>query len=69
MLERCIAIAKERGIGFLYGIVMAENTNMLGLARKLGFSVTRDQDGYDYEIKRDLRSLEFEEQRGVAAGV
>ncbi len=40
LMERLIAIARERGVKFMHGDVLAENTHMLALARKLGFSVS-----------------------------
>ena len=36
LMEHMLAIAKQRGIEFMWGIVLAENTHMLALARKLG---------------------------------
>jgi acetyltransferase len=37
MLGTLIAYARGRGIGELYGLVLADNQAMLGLCRKLGF--------------------------------
>jgi acetyltransferase len=37
LLERLIAIARERGVRWLVGLVLAENGPMLGLMRSLGF--------------------------------
>ncbi len=39
LMNRILAYARGRGIGELWGTVLAENTAMLGLARKLGFKV------------------------------
>jgi acetyltransferase len=58
LLKRCIAVAKEHGIQELEGIVLPENTRMLALGRKLGFSVTRGLHSCDYELKIDLRKLQ-----------
>lgn len=41
MLEKLIAVARARGLGALYGDVLSTNRPMLGLARALGFEVTR----------------------------
>lgn len=54
LLERCIDIAKERGIRTIWGIVLAQNTTMLALGRKLGFAVTRSPEGGDYELRISL---------------
>ena len=39
LLEHIISIAKERGIRHLWGLVLAENTTMLSLVRRLGFAI------------------------------
>jgi acetyltransferase len=57
LLKRLMAIAKERGMESLGGPVLEENTHMLGLARKLGFEVSRAPGERVYEIKMDLKSL------------
>jgi len=54
MLESCVSIARERGIQLLFGYVLAGNTNMLALARKLGFVIKPGPEGYDYEVEADL---------------
>ncbi len=45
LMQRLIAIAKERGIGRLTGEILHENTQMLALVKKLGFAIheTKDQ--------------------------
>ena len=50
LLIRCLAIAKERGIQRVMGTVLAENTQMLALGRKLGFSIKREQGIPEYEL-------------------
>ena len=42
MLRRIIAYAHRRGIGYLFGEVLAENTRMLGLCRSLGFHASNE---------------------------
>jgi acetyltransferase len=57
LMERLIAIAKERGKETLLGHVLRENTHMLDLARKLGFTISWDREDRLYGIEIDLRSL------------
>lgn len=57
LMERLISISKERGKETLCGYVLGENTQMLALARKLGFKISWDLEGHQYEIKTDLRTL------------
>jgi acetyltransferase len=44
LLEQVLACARERGLEEVWGSVLAHNGPMLGLVRKLGFTVTRDPD-------------------------
>ncbi|MCP4577685.1 MAG: bifunctional acetate--CoA ligase family protein/GNAT family N-acetyltransferase [Deltaproteobacteria bacterium] len=55
LMEHLIAIAKERGVPSIWGFVLAENTHMVALARKLGFSISRVPGENQYELKIDLR--------------
>lgn len=57
LLKYCISIADERGIRRLWGIVLAENTAMLSLARKLGFTITRSTDLNEYELGLNLKNI------------
>jgi acetyltransferase len=57
LMERLMTIAKERGKETLLGHVLGENTHMLGLVRKLGFTVSWDGEDHLYGIEIDLRSL------------
>jgi acetyltransferase len=59
LLERCLTIAKERGIETVWGIVLHENTGMLALARKLGFKVSRSDDPGELQVTIDLKSVDF----------
>lgn len=56
LLQRCLSIAKERGLEKVNGIVLAENTQMLALGRKLGFKFKRVLDANEYELSMDLRN-------------
>ncbi len=44
LLRTLIDAAKGRGLEEMEGFVLADNKSMLGLARRLGFSVARDPD-------------------------
>jgi len=57
LLKRCLSISKDRGIEKVTGIVLPENTQMLALAKKLGFSVKRVVGENDYKLKIDLTRL------------
>ena len=54
LLQRCLFIAKERGIQKVMGTVLAENTQMLALGRKLGFNIKKEQDVPEYELSIDF---------------
>ena len=55
LMEHLIGIAKERGMESIWGLVLAENTHMLGLARKLGFDISKVPGEAQYELRTDLR--------------
>ena len=57
LLTRCLAIAKERGLEKVWGPVLAENTQMLALGRKLGFSVKKILGANEYDLNIDLTKL------------
>ncbi len=59
LLERCLAIAKERGIETVWGIVLHENTGMQALARKLGFKVSRSDEPGELKLTIDLKTVDF----------
>ena len=44
LMRTLIDAARQRGLKVMEGFVLADNKSMLGLARRLGFSVTRDPD-------------------------
>jgi acetyltransferase len=54
LLLRCLRIAKDRGIQKVMGTVLAENTQMLALGRKLGFNIKKEQDVPEYELSTDF---------------
>jgi len=54
LLSRCLDVSKEKKKKKVWGIVLTENTQMLALGRKLGFSVKRIPDEAAYELKIEL---------------
>jgi acetyltransferase len=58
LLQRCISMAKERGIQRVMGTVLAENTQMLALGRKLGFSIKKEQNIPEYELSIDSAKID-----------
>lgn len=57
LLRFCLKIAKVQGVRKIWGCVLSENTQMLALGRKLGFSIRRGLDGGEYELRMDLNDL------------
>ena len=55
LLQRCISIADERGIEKIVGTVLAENTQMLALGKKLGFKIKKVIGASEYELSIDFR--------------
>jgi acetyltransferase len=62
LLQKCLRIARERGIETVWGIVLRENTQMLALARKLGFNVSSIDEPGELELKIDLRSMDVDSE-------
>jgi len=58
LLQRCLTIAKERGIQKVTGTVLAENTQMMALGRKLGFTIKKEQDIPEYELSIDFGKID-----------
>ena len=55
LLKQCLSIARERKIEKVWGTVLAENTQMLRLGRKLKFNIRFDPDERDCDLSLDLR--------------
>jgi len=55
LLQRCLNVARKQGFRKIVGTVLAENTHMLALGRKLGFTLTRTPGAGEYELKMDLK--------------
>lgn len=54
LLRRCLNIARDHGIGKVWGTVLAENTQMLAMGKKLGFKIERVPDRNEYQLIIDL---------------
>jgi acetyltransferase len=57
LLKRCLRIAKQKGFETVWGLVIAENRQMLKLGKKLGFEVARVSGSSEYELKIDLSTF------------
>jgi acetyltransferase len=55
LLKRCLTIAEKRGIEEVWGAILAENIQMLSLAKKLGFKFKSAPGSGEYELGIDLR--------------
>ncbi len=53
LMKRCLEIARPFGFEKIKGIVLADNTKMLALGRKLGFAVRRVPGSDTYELVLD----------------
>ena len=60
LMKNLLAIAEDRGIEKIWGVVLAENTHMLAMARKLGCEISRGQSASEYEVKIDLNALKID---------
>jgi acetyltransferase len=54
LMERLIAVARDRGVKRLVGYVLRENTPMLAFVRKLGFHEVREVDDSAVEVALDM---------------
>ncbi|MDY6825301.1 MAG: bifunctional acetate--CoA ligase family protein/GNAT family N-acetyltransferase [Thermodesulfobacteriota bacterium] len=50
LLERCLDLARQLEIEKVYGTVLADNTKMLALGKKLGFTIKRVPGADTYEL-------------------
>jgi len=57
LLKRCLSISKERGIEKVQGLVLPENTQMLALGKKLGFTAKKVPGEDEYHLSIDLKKL------------
>lgn len=61
LLEELVAIARERKMASLWGLVLPENTSMLALGRKVGFEVKRAPGSSDYVLRINPKPKESRE--------
>jgi acetyltransferase len=54
LLRCCLAIAKQGNIQKVWGMVLQENSGMLALGRKLGFTIKRIPEDRIFELTIDL---------------
>ncbi len=54
LLRQCLKAAKGKGVKQVMGIVLAENTQMVKLGKKLGFSIKRNIESREYDLVIDL---------------
>jgi len=59
LLLQCLRIAQERGMEIVWGTVLSENIYMLGLGKKLGFIVTPVEDGSEFKLTIDLKTVKL----------
>jgi acetyltransferase len=54
LFSRVIAIGRSANVRKIWGLVLSENTQMLKLARKMDFTVQREQDCAEYFVSKDF---------------
>jgi acetyltransferase len=59
LMSRLVTIARSRNVERITGTVLAENTQMLALGRKLGFEIKTAPDAGCYELSIDVKSLKL----------
>jgi acetyltransferase len=64
LLQHGLLIARERGIEKVSGTVLAENTQMLALGRKLGFQIQKVEGAGEYGLCLDLIGRNGATRRG-----
>lgn len=57
LMKRLIRIARQRGVDNIWGTVLAENTQMLALGKKMGFDIKSSPDAGCYELRASLNAL------------
>jgi acetyltransferase len=57
LLKRCLSISKGCGIEIVKGIVLPENTQMLALGKKLGFTAKKIAGESEFELNIDLTTF------------
>lgn len=59
LLLQCLGIAQERGMEIVWGTVLAENSYMVALGKKLGFTVKQGEDPSEYKLTIDLKTAKL----------
>jgi hypothetical protein len=54
-VERITGIARELGVKFLTGDVLAQNQPMLEMVKRLGFSLQKDTEGGTFRVEMELQ--------------
>jgi acetyltransferase len=54
LLAHCLNIARQRDIKEIFGMVLAENLQMLALGRKMNFTVSYCPSTREYELTKTL---------------
>ncbi|MBU2454806.1 MAG: GNAT family N-acetyltransferase, partial [Proteobacteria bacterium] len=60
LLKQCLKAAWDKGLKRVNGLVLAENTQMLKLGRKLGFTINRVAEGSEFELIIEYNQLNIE---------
>jgi acetyltransferase len=60
LLKRCLRIAKERGYRNVHGTVLAEDTQMLRLGKKLNSRIQKIPDANEYDLRMDMGQVELQ---------
>ena len=55
LLQRCLLIAGDKGLEKVTGVVLAENTQMLALGKKMGFKSKKVIGANEYDLSKDFR--------------
>jgi len=51
LLRKLLLIAEKRGFKYIHGVVLKENTRMLALGKKMGFTINRGEDSGEHELQ------------------
>jgi acetyltransferase len=57
LMQILIAYADHRGIGAVYGDILAQNATMLQMARELGFTIETSESPGIYRVERSRPAL------------
>jgi len=60
LLKLCLKASQSKGVKQVVGVVLAENTQMLLMGKKLGFSVKRHSNSGEYDLTIDFKDMYIE---------